>query len=235
MRHCPGADADQFVHFATTLPLFSGLDSWQIRLIYNDTQLITYTCDEVIVHKEDSCEDTGFYLIHSGRAKAYSIDNEGEQIYAVLGRGDFFGEMAIIEDKRRSASVAAVEHCRIFTWTSASFLRMLRSYPSVSLEFMRILSSRLRRANERINNFSFMTARERLIVYLREEVRRSGVCQKDGSWLLESLPSQRSVGAVIGNSRETVSRIFARLAEEGIIERIGYKKVVVHNEKLLQI
>jgi CRP-like cAMP-binding protein len=174
-------------------------------------------------------------MIFSGRAKVFSVEDDGEQIYAVLGKGDFFGEMSVLDQKPRSASVAAIDDCEVFVWDADSFLRMLQEYPSISIEFMRILSKRLRRANRRINNFSFMSARERLIVYLKEDLERRGEPRDDGSVLLPDFPSQSDLGSIVGSSRETVSRIFREFTHEGILKKIGYKKVLVLNEKLLQI
>ncbi|ERP38982.1 Crp/Fnr family transcriptional regulator [Chitinivibrio alkaliphilus] len=225
---------EKFVNFMMTLPMFQALEFWQIRLLYNDVNIRRFVQGEMVVHEEDPCSKNGFFIIFSGRVKVFSVDDKGEQIYAILGKGDFFGEMSILEEKPRSASVAALHPCEIFVWDCRAFIRMLEKYPSISLAFMRILSERLRRANRRINNFSFMSARERLIVYLREEVHRRGILQEDGTYLIE-IPPQKAIGSTMGIARETVSRVFAEFAEDGIIIKKGYKKVLVPDETLLQI
>lgn len=228
-------DVDRFVNFACSVPLFQQLKVWQLRLLHSNVNCKSYQDNDIIVY-EDSEDESCFYLIFSGRVKVMSIGSEGEeQIYTVLERGEFFGEMSLLENKPRSASVVAMGSCSLYIFTKKQFFRMFNDYPVVAIEFMRNLCARIRRSNRRINNFAFMSARERLITYLIDSVDVKGLPQGNGTVLLDNMPNQKEIGAIIGNSRETVSRLMNEFESKNILKKIGRKKVLVLNEKLLQV
>ncbi len=227
------SEVDAFIHFACTVAILRKLTRLQLEELFEEMKKSNFQSGELIVH-ENSNEENSFYIIFSGRLKVLSIGQEGEeQIHSVLEPGDFFGEMSLLEDKPRSASVVAKENCQLYILEKRQFFQALEKYPVMAIELLKILSERLRKSNKRVCDYSFMTAPEKVASYLKNLVDVCGKRVEDGSVQIDNMPTQGEIGAMIGNSRETVSRILNDLERQGIIYRKSRKKVVVLDEESL--
>jgi len=125
------------------VPLFSEFSRKDIERLAKGTVTHEYASGSVIVKEGDQA--LGFFLILSGRAEVIK-DAEGAnpRVISTLGAGDFFGEMALLDGYRRSASVRAVEDTKCLVLSRWDFLAELRTAPSIAVQMLPILSRRLR-------------------------------------------------------------------------------------------
>src|SRR5687767_12377089 len=130
-----------------SVPLFASLDdqaATELRSLLTSKQVST---GKQLFHKGDTGD--ALYLIESGRVRISIRDEDGKEVtLAELAQGDFFGEMALIDGRRRSADATVVEDSRLAILSRDAFLAFLRSSPEVALEMLAALSNRLRRTDE---------------------------------------------------------------------------------------
>jgi CRP-like cAMP-binding protein len=110
--------------------------------------LVRYSKGEIIFHEGDLGNE--MYVIQSGRVRIFKNIGGMEQTLAVLEKGDFFGEMAVLEGVPRTASAEVEEDCELIRINSANFVAMIRANPEIALRIMRKLSIRLRETTEQL-------------------------------------------------------------------------------------
>ncbi len=121
---------------------------------------------------------TEMYIIHEGKVEILSGSGSKEQLLSVLEKGDFFGEMSILEDLPRAASARAVTEVKLLQINGSTFDQMLRSNPEVAVRMMRKLARRLRETDELLR--SSTTNREAVSSVSREIPRMAVQAQADG-------------------------------------------------------
>lgn len=210
-------------------PLFSELGQGELSALARTAQRLEYEPDEVIFHM-NSLGD-GLYLLASGRVKVVVPSPEGKEvILATLGPGAFFGEMSLIDDEPRSASVVAQLPSVVYRVHRQDFARFLDSSPSVARALLRELSRRLRRANAHMENLVSMDVLGRLARYLMELAREHGEVLGNG-WVAVRRPTHHDIAAAIGTTRETVTRLMSELESRGLVMVEG-KMAYIREETL---
>jgi CRP/FNR family cyclic AMP-dependent transcriptional regulator len=169
------------------------------------------------------------YIVISGRLKVMMSDAEGKEvILAILGSGEFFGEMGLIDDAPRSASVVAIEPCELLCVTKRDFKRCLAENFEMSMAVMRGLVKRLREADRKINSLALLDVYgrvARLLIDMSEEV--------DGNKVVTKRLPKQDIAKMIGASREMVSRVMKDLQLGGFIEMRG--STILLRESILAI
>jgi CRP-like cAMP-binding protein len=145
------------------------------------------------------------------------LSPEGREIVlSTLAAGDHFGEMALLDEAPRSATVTAVERSDLAVLTREAFFELLKGNFALFRALLASYSRRLRHANATIEGLASLDVKGRLARYFRdlaeERGRRAG-----GGWIVVVRPSQREIADTIGSSRETVSRTMSQLARENLI------------------
>ena len=143
------ADASQVMTIESlrSVPLFASLDDRAARTL-RDLMSVREVPAGTLLFKMGDPGDS-MYLIEGGQVRIYIHDGDGENLtLAELGDGDFFGEMAIIDGKPRSANAAATEQACLAVLAREDFLRFVRDNPDVALEMVSAISERLRRTDE---------------------------------------------------------------------------------------
>jgi CRP/FNR family transcriptional regulator, cyclic AMP receptor protein len=150
----------------------------------------------------------------TGRTKVQMADEEGKEvILAVLGPGEYFGEMGLLDDAPRSASVVAIEACEFITMSKEAFIDFLHRHPEVTMVIMRNLVKRLREADRKIESLALLDVYGRVARVLMDAADH-----EDGTQVVrEKLPRQ-DIAKMIGASREMVSRVMKGLETEGYID-----------------
>jgi CRP/FNR family transcriptional regulator, cyclic AMP receptor protein len=128
--------------------LFHDLDTPTLQLVAQQLTEYTYDPGEV-VFREGEAGDR-FFLLLSGVMQVLVERDDKTITYAMLQPGECFGEMALIEDRARSATVRAQTSSRCYTLSKQDFLDLIQRYPHIALEVMRSLSRRLRQASSRL-------------------------------------------------------------------------------------
>ncbi|MQY64302.1 MAG: cyclic nucleotide-binding domain-containing protein, partial [Calditrichaeota bacterium] len=183
-----------------------------------------YPKNTMIVIEEDRGDM--LYIIESGSVKITRLDEEGrEVILAILGSAEFFGEMALLDGQGRSANVMALEDTVLFTLHRRDFLDVLERFPSISIQLLREMTSRLRKSDQQIKSLSLSDAEHRIGIALHRFAEDMGIF-KMGQVIINRLPYQQDIANMAGTSRETVSRMLKNLEKKGLVEREGRRLVI---------
>jgi len=216
------------LNFLRGLPLFSNLEDKELREISRFTYEKRVEKGNVLFYQGE--QGSTLYLIIKGKVKVVLIGESGKElVLAILKKGDFLGEMSIIEDEVRSATAIALEPTVFLTIDKENFLSFLTKNPKAMLGVLKELSKRLRNADEKIGELAFQNVYERVISYLNALAKTRGVKEKEGMFISE-LPTKREIADFIGSTRESVSRVLNDLHRKGLISL--YRKSVIIKKKL---
>jgi CRP/FNR family transcriptional regulator/CRP/FNR family cyclic AMP-dependent transcriptional regulator len=164
------------------------------------------------------------YIIREGRVSVSKLSDDGrEKILEFLEAGDFFGEMSLLDNAPRSASVRALVEVRVLALSRSDFLTVLRGSPDLAMAVIQELTRRLRQVDEQASSLSFQRVKERtkgLLVRLAKD--ESG---REGRRATPALTHQQ-IADMIGTSRETVTRALKGLKEQGWLEQEGKRYLV---------
>jgi len=204
------------------IPLFreasnEDLDSLVTHLIER-----RYPKDSIVV--EEGLPGDYMYVIQSGRVKVTKASDDGrEKIMNLFDAGDFFGEMSLLDQEPRSASVKTLEPSRLLALSRRDFLDLMRRSPDLALSVIRELTRRLRDTGEQASSISFQRVQERTRG-LFERIAREETGVVEGR-ITPALTHQQ-IGDMIGTSRETVTRAVKRLKEDGWLRQQGKRYVI---------
>ena len=170
--------------------------------------------DSIVVRAGEAADR--MYLVIGGRFKVALGDEQGrEVILGILGAGDAFGEMSLIDDAPRSATVTSLEPCEVLVLGRSTFRRFLEEDFMLCLSVMRCLIDRVRHANQQIGGLAMLDVRGRVARTLQDLA-----VTKYGQRVIERV-SRQDIAKMIGASREMVSRVMRQLEANGTIERRG--------------
>ncbi len=208
------------------VPLFASLPEDQLRMLTTTVSRRSVTRGTNVVAAGDLTDS--LYIIISGRLKVMMSDADGKEvILAILGPGEFFGEMGLIDDSPRSASVLAIEPCELLAITKRDFKSCLAGNFDMTMALMRGLVRRLREADRKIGSLALLDVYgrvARLLLDMAETVNGQKMVTK-------RLPKQ-DIAKMIGASREMVSRVMKDLQLGGFIEMRG-SSIVLRDTILL--
>jgi CRP-like cAMP-binding protein len=151
---------------------------------------------------------------------------------ATFGPGDIFGELALFEDERRSATVEAIEPTSVVAVLGPDMRRLMIEHPQISTRLVIALGRRLREMNERLSRQSFQTVQSRVAVVLGELVAQELAAGADQADVLVTA-TQADLAQLAGSSRESASRFLAVLERAGVISQ-GRGRLVVHDTEALK-
>ncbi len=213
------------------VPVFSTLGEGDIQRVVEVTVPRRFDAGEVVFREGD--ESDTCYVVRSGQARAVRGHPDGRTItLANFGPGDIFGELAMFDSERRSATVEAVDNTEAIAILGGDMRRLLRQHPDIAVKLVGSLGRRLRETNERLARQSFQTVQSRVAAVLAQlvaENRPEGVVA--GDVLITS--TQADLAQLAGSSRESASRFLAVLERAGIITQ-GRGKLTVHDAPALE-
>lgn len=207
--------------------LFSELDEEGLTRVADVIQVRSLARDTTVFHAGDPAD--AFYIISSGKVKIIVTSTDGKDfILTVLGAGQVFGEMALLEPAPRSATVITSTPAEILVLLREDFHRLLNNSPSLSRGLLVILSRRLRKANSKMESLAYMDVAGRLARYLLDLAGDHG--QKLGNgWVVVRRPTHADIAHSIGTSRETVSRLINEFEEGfGLVNKGRYTYIREH-------
>jgi CRP-like cAMP-binding protein len=184
-----------------------------------------------VVFREGDDSDT-CYVVRSGHARAIREHHDGRQLtLATFGPGDIFGELAMFDDERRSATVEAVGSLEVLGILGGDMRRLMREHSDIAVKLVIGLGRRLRAANERLARQSFSTVQSRVAAVLGQLVEQARAEGTEGDVLLTA--TQAEIAQLAGSSRESASRFLAALERAGVITQ-GRGRLTVHDADALQ-
>jgi CRP/FNR family cyclic AMP-dependent transcriptional regulator len=180
-----------------------------------------------VIFREGDDSDT-CYIVRTGQARAVREHPDGRTItLARFGPGDIFGELAMFDDEKRSATVELVEDTEVVGILGADMRRLMREHPDIAPKLVISLGRRLRVANERLARQSFQTVQSRVAVVLSDLVEQSRDGDGQAGDVLLRI-TQADIAQLAGSSRESASRFLATLERAGVLTQ-GRGRIVVHD------
>jgi CRP-like cAMP-binding protein len=200
----------QNVDFLATVPLFNGLDRTELEKFAEVTREKSYPKGSVILFEDDPGDS--LFVVRDGRVKVVLIGEDGrEVILGVLGVGEYFGELSLIDDRPRSAHVIAMEDSNLLVLRREDFRKRVESSPSVAWSLLTELSRRLRRADDKIGGLVLLDVPGRIARLLLD------LAEESGTNAIEKTLTHQTIAQMIGASRETVSRAMKDFQDAGWI------------------
>ncbi len=197
--------------FLKRVPLFAGLTDAQFDLLAAGSTRRNFPKGRMIVAEGEPSQS--LYILLSGRAKVQRSDSEGKEvILAILGPGEFFGEMSLIDDAPRSASVITLESCDFMAINKDSFKTMISQSTEMCLQIMKGLVKRLRGADQKIETLALLDVYGRVARVLLDFSENV-----DGERVVKGKLPRQEIAKMIGASREMVSRVMKGLETDGYI------------------
>jgi len=214
--------ADLLAH----VTIFQHLEPAALERLSARLKVITFPKDGVIVSQSDPGDS--MFIIDQGRVKVVLYGDSGrEVILSIFRSGDFFGEMSLLDGQPRSANVIALEDARLLVLSREDFVQHLHEAPSTALSILAEMSARLRRADEVIGNLALLDVYGRVARVLVELARRDGHTTDEGIVIRER-PTHQDLAAMIGTSRETVSRVLSEFQRRGLLSMQGKTILLSH-------
>lgn len=215
------------------LPLFRDLTREQLAWVSERLHRNTYPANSTVFAVEQPAEVV--YIVHSGTARIHVEQMSGTDVFIdISGPGDVMGEMAVIEGVGRSASALTLEDCVLYWMDRASFLEALRTIPTISINLIRILSNRLRHANERIQAFAALNVDGRVARHILSFSHKYGRPQPNGDIVIPIRLTQSDVAELVGSTRESVNKIMSYLRRRKLISIDRDYHITVHDAKGLE-
>jgi len=200
----------QTAGFLATVPLFSTLDDEELEQFAALMREKTYPRGSVIVFEDDPGDS--LFIVREGRVKVVLVAEDGrEVILGVLGVGEYFGELSLIDDQPRSAHVIAMEDSVLLVLRREDFRKRVESSPRVAWSLLHELSRRLRRADGKIGGLVLLDVPGRIARLLLE------MAEESGNASIEKPLTHQTIAQMIGASRETVSRAMREFQDAGWI------------------
>jgi len=225
------ASAQDTAELLGRVPVFEALGPDEITHVADVAVPRSFQAGEVVFREGDDSNTA--YIVRSGHARAVREHPDGRQItLATFGPGDIFGELAMFDDERRSATVEAIDDLEVLGIPGIDFRGLLTRFPDIAVKLAIALGRRLRAANERLARQSFQTVQSRVaavLAQLVDQARAEGAPERD----VLVTATQTELAQLAGSSRESASRFLAVLERAGVITQ-GRGRLTVHDPAALQ-
>ncbi|MCI5128442.1 MAG: Crp/Fnr family transcriptional regulator [Candidatus Electrothrix sp. AS4_5] len=208
--------------------LFKGLSPALLEQIADLASIKKFQRGESIFFEGDKA--TGFYMVGQGRVKIYKMSLDGkEQILHIFGPGEPFGEVPVFHGRPFPANAICIEASTMLFFPRQRFIELINSTPSLALSMLAVLSMRLRRFAAQVESLSLKEVPARLaahLIYLTEEQNNTSMVRLD-------IPKGQ-LASLLGTSPETLSRIFTKMSNEGLIRVKGKEIELLEYQILLE-
>jgi CRP/FNR family transcriptional regulator, cyclic AMP receptor protein len=223
--------ADDTAVLLARVPVFDELGEADLQRVAEVSVPRRFAAGEAVFYEGD--DSNTCYVVQSGHARALREHQDGRQItLATFGPGDIFGELAMFDDERRSATVEAIDDLEVIGILGGDMRRLMREHPDIAVKLSIALGRRLRAANERLARQSFSTVQSRVALVLSQlvdQARAEGAEPRD----VLVTATQADLAKLAGSSRESASRFLAVLERAGVISQ-GRGRLTVHDPEALQ-
>lgn len=200
--------------------IFSQMDDGVLASLAGLVVTKEYPKDSLVFSQDDPGD--AMFVIARGRVKVVLYGESGrEVVLSVFRAGDFFGEMALLDNLPRSANVVTLEASTLIVLQRDTFRRYLEQHPSAAFSVMAELCRRLRKADEIISNLSLLDVYGRVARLLRELAQSDGEEIEGGGIRIRKRPTQQDIAGMINTSRETVSRALSEFQRRGLLQMEG--------------
>lgn len=199
------------------IPLLESLTGGERASLAKQCNWRLYSPNEQIIDRDQ--ETTEIYFVVKGKVRVSIFSLSGREVaFDDLTNGQFFGELAGIDQGRRSASIVAIKPTRVASINARGFISMVCAHSEVVEALLRHLAGVIRRSTERIIDLSTLAANNRVHAEILR-LARPFLDEDTNSAELRPIPIHGEVAARVSTARETVARVFSDLTKSGILER----------------
>jgi CRP/FNR family transcriptional regulator, cyclic AMP receptor protein len=218
-----GIQAMEAARILAQVPIFDGLVEEDLRMISALAHYRKFPGQAMVVCEGEAGDS--IYVILEGSIKVVLGSASGrEVILDIMGEGEFFGELAVLDRQPRSASIITLKSSRFMVVPGSELRACIQSHPEIALRMLAGLSIRVRRLSQSVRGLALDPVYSRVVEMLRELARREG-----SENVIEQRPSQQTMGEMVGASREMVGRILRSLVDDGYISTHG-RRLVIHRQ-----
>ena len=229
LREAPDAES-QVVEALRRVPLFASLKPQQLAELAQMARRQRFGRDEVVFYQGDNGDS--FYVILSGQVKVSVSSPEGQEaILVMLDAGESFGELALLDEQPRSATIEATRPTEVLVMRRDEFHRIIHHHPDVALSLLRVMTKRLRDTDQLVQDAAFLDVAERLAKKLLALVDSHGRRSERGIELDIHL-TQQDLAAMIGATRESVNKQLGAFRDRGILAVDRQRITIIKPEAL---
>ncbi|NOY67535.1 MAG: Crp/Fnr family transcriptional regulator [Gammaproteobacteria bacterium] len=206
------------------IPLFADLKDDELDSIASHANTKSFPKNSIIINEGD--DTSSMYIILSGKIKAFLSNEDGKEvILGIMGTGDYFGELSILDPSPRSASIMTMEPCKFIIINKENFEQSLDDHPDIARNMITELTRMIRKLTENVRGLALLDVYGRVAHTLLDMAED----ENDVKVINQKLTHQ-DIARMVGSSREMVSRIMKDLQKGGYIT--SESKRIVINEKL---
>ncbi|MBN8284474.1 Crp/Fnr family transcriptional regulator [Zoogloea sp.] len=200
--------------------LFDGLSDEQAEVLKSRSRVRNFAPNTIVVNEGD--DGSSLFVVQSGALKAYLTDNIGREVtLSLLDPGDYFGELALLDDAPRSASVIALTRSEVLQIPRAAFLALIEAHPACMQIVVRNLVGRIRKLTESVRSLALVDVFGRIA-----RVFESLAVETDGVGIIDRRLTQQDLANMVGASREMVNRILRDMVSGGYVEIEPHRIIV---------
>jgi CRP/FNR family cyclic AMP-dependent transcriptional regulator len=213
------------IKYLKQIPLFAHLKDSQLKEVAALCRKALFKKGAAVFQKTDMSTD--LYIVNDGSLKAVLSDDEGDEIVlARFEKGAFFGELSLLDGKGRSATIVADKDAELSVLNRDTLLELIMKDPKIAIMLMATLVERLRKADEMIESLAFQEVGERLVRALVEGARPD---ERAKGFLKRDKMTHKELSALIGSSREAVSKCMKVLVTNGIVKESDGMMLIAEN------
>lgn len=206
------------------IPFLSNLADEILATLAEKAKPLKFPKQATIIMEGD--ETSSLFIILSGKVRVFGSDEKSKELTLMIQEaGSYFGEIALLTDEPRSASVVALENTTCAVISKADFIHWLMGHPEVSISLLGVLSNKIRQLTEKAKQMALSNVYERIIIALQEMA-----VFENGVRVIHHKPSQEDLAKMIGSSREMVNKVMQELTKGGYVT-IQEKNLII-NKKL---
>jgi len=202
------------------LPLFEALDQSQRETLARHFVLRHFPKNTIVIHEGD--DTNSLYVVLEGKVKVYLADEAGKEVVLnTQGAGEYFGEVSLLDDGPRSASVITTEECQLAVLMKQDFIDCLTENPQMSFKIIQGLTHRLRALSENVRSLALMDVYGRVARLLLELAEEQG-----DSKIIPLKLTHNDIAARVGASPKMVSRIMQELKKGGYVRKVDGQLII---------
>ncbi|MEQ1530777.1 MAG: Crp/Fnr family transcriptional regulator [Methylococcales bacterium] len=193
------------------IPFFAPLTDDVLNSLVAKAKSSKFPKNGTIIAEGD--DTSSLYIILSGKVRVFTSDDKSKEVTLLIQEpGSYFGELALLTDEPRSASVVALEKTVCAVIAKADFLNWLKLNPDVSIDLLGVLSEKIRHLTDKVKQLALSNVYERVISTLKELAH-----EENGMQIIHNRPTQQDLASMVGSSREMVNKVMIELTKGGYV------------------
>jgi CRP-like cAMP-binding protein len=205
------------------IPLLAGLSDEEIVFVKQEIRIRHYQKRDIVLQKGGHGDGLMFLL--GGQAQVIDVTEDGRAIgLRMLEPGDFFGEIALINNSTRSASVVAMSEVLVGFLPAPAAMHLMSHFPSVANQMLQHLAQKIQRDSEIRALLSINNTSKRIYAFLVMQQKKPA--DPNSPAVVENLPTHQDIANMVNTSRETVTRALLTLVQQGIVQKESHRLII---------